>query len=83
VPLPGQRQHGTHRGRSSHRDGHQHHPQPETFRSAQGDDAQSQIFVDTFPLIIHSWCGPCHKNGHVSTLRNCKNCGAGPFSQNY
>ncbi len=52
MPVPGQRQHGTQWGRSSYRDGHQHHPQPETFRSAHGDDTQPQIHVDTFPLII-------------------------------
>jgi hypothetical protein len=60
VPLLGQRQHGTHRGRSSHRDGHQHHPQPETFRSAHGDDTQPHIHVDHISF-NHSWCGPCQK----------------------
>ncbi len=71
MPLPGQRQHGPHRGRSSHRDGHQHHPQPETFRSTQGDDGMilnPKIHVDTLPLIIVG--GAPSKNGHVCTLRS-------------
>ena len=47
VPVPGQRQHGTQWGRSPYRDGHQHHPQPETFRSAHmGMITQPQISVD-------------------------------------